>query len=121
MLGTLNGRLKMSKLKISERVENIMRVSVASRNSDKELIILYMQKSGMDLSERQLKIFRDMPAFETITRIRRQLQEEGKYTASPEVEEARYKKYIATKQGINHEDPEKLLEAQGYTLLPFGE
>lgn len=36
-------------MKTSFRVENILQASRAARNSDKELLIIYMQKSGMNL------------------------------------------------------------------------
>lgn len=52
----------------------------------------------MDLSARQVEIFRDMPAFESITRARRILQEQGKYPASKEVDEARFKKFQEARQ-----------------------
>lgn len=80
-------------MKTSERVENILRASNDARNSDRELLIIYMQKSGMDLTDEQIEIFRKMPSAETITRIRRQLQEQGKYPASEKVQEERYQKF----------------------------
>ena len=108
-------------MKISERVENILKASVAARNSDKELLIIYMQKSGMELTPKQIELFKEMPAMETIRRVRQNLQEQGKYPASQKVEEARYKKYQQVKQNISYQEPEKLLEAQGYKILEWGE
>lgn len=107
-------------MKINDRVENILKASYAARNSDKDLLLIYMQKSGMNLTPSQIEVFRKLPAFETITRVRRVLQEQGKYEPSEQVMEARYKKYQSVKEGIHHEDPEKLLESKGYKVLPFG-
>lgn len=106
---------------IKQRVENILRASRMARNSDTELQIIYMQKSGMNLSQEQQQKFRELPSMETIRRIRQKLQEEGKYPADAEVEEARYQKFKELKQNIQTDDVEKLLESQGYRILPYGE
>lgn len=108
-------------MKIGQQVENILKASALARNSDKELLIIYMQKFGMDLTGPQMEMFRKMPAFETITRCRRIIQEQGKYPASPAIEEARYKKYVETKESIGYQDPEAILAKMGYKILPFGE
>ena len=84
-------------MKLTEQVENILRVSKKARNSDKELLIIYMQKSGMNLSDAQIDKFKDMPSMESITRARRILQEQGKYEATEEVDEARFEKYQEAK------------------------
>lgn len=105
----------------TERIENILKASRQARNSDTELLIIYMQKSGMELTERQQAKFRTLPSFETLTRIRRKLQEQGKYPADKEVEELRYAKYTKTKQAINNEDPETVLSSQGIHVLPWGQ
>lgn len=106
---------------VTERVENILKVSKNARNSDRELLIIYMQKSGMNLSDEQIKIFRKLPSMETIRRIRQKLQENGKYLADKGVEEQRYNKFKQVKQNIKHESPEKLLEKLGYKVLEWGE
>jgi len=107
-------------MKINERVENILKASRSARNSDKALLLIYMAKSGIVFTPQQKEIFEKLPAFETITRIRRTLQEQGKYEPDHHVLEARYEKYKSVKEGIHHEDPEKLLELKGYKILPFG-
>lgn len=106
---------------VNQRIENILRVSRAARNSDKELWLIYAQKSGMMLSEAQQKIFRAMPSFETIRRTRQKIQELGKYLADPAIEKQRYEKFKQVRENINYETPEELLERQGYKILPFGE
>lgn len=76
-----------------------------------------MQKSGLDLTPAQVQKIRDLPAFETITRVRRVLQEQGKYPASEEVEQARFEKYKNVRNNINYKSPEQVLEEQGYRIV----
>lgn len=106
---------------IAERVENILKAVPQTRNSDKELLLIYMKKSGIKLTEQQEEIFKNIPAFETITRVRRDLQEQGKYEPTEEVKEERYQKFKNVRENIKYETPESLLEAQGYRVLPFGQ
>lgn len=87
-------------MNVAQRVEAILNLSRMARNSDTELLIIYMQKSGMSLTKEQVALFRKLPAFETITRVRRKLQEEGKYVADKEVENARYNKFVNVKDNI---------------------
>lgn len=104
-------------MNITQRVENILRVSRDARNSDTELLIIYMQKSGMELTDRQIAKFRDLPSMETIRRVRQKIQEHGKYPADDSVNEARFRKFKQVKQNITYDDPEKLLEARGYRIV----
>lgn len=108
-------------MKVTEQVENILRVSSQARNSDRELIIIYMMKFGMNLTKEQIERFRKMPSMETIRRVRQALQSQGKYPASPEVEEKRYQKFKNVRENINYDSPEQLLESQGKIILPWGE
>ena len=108
-------------MNISQRVENILKVSKQARNSDKELLVIYMQKSGMELTPEQVAIFKEMPSTETVRRIRQKLQEQGKYPADEAVDNARFEKYQAMKYGDREADPEKYLEAQGIRVLPWGQ
>lgn len=98
-----------------------MKVSHKARNDDKELLVIYMQKFGMGLSAKQIEVFRKMPSMETIRRSRQIIQEQGRWRADEEVEQARYEKYKDVKRGIHHEDVEQLLEKQGYKILPWKE
>lgn len=87
---------------------------VSPRDSDTELIIQMMQLvHGAGLDERQLMILRSMN-FESITRCRRKLQEEGKFLPSPEVaRRRRLKGYIVEQQAPELDAPNitHLLEA----------
>lgn len=108
-------------MNITDRVEAILKHDKASRDSDKRLLVIYMQKAGMELTPKQIEIFNSMPSMETIRRIRQKLQEGGKYPASKEVDQARFEKFREVKHGLNLTNPEKLLESQGYRVLPWGQ
>ena len=107
-------------MRISRQVENILAASHAARNSDRELLIIYMQKFGMELTDKQIGTFRQMPSVETIRRTRQQLQMQGKYPADKKVDEERFNKYQQMKHGVKHETPEVLLEQRGYKILDWG-
>lgn len=108
-------------MRIVDRVSNILSVSRAARNSDRELLIIFMQKMGMELTDRQIDIFRKMPSTETIRRTRQSLQERGLYPADQKVNEARYNKFKEMRGAAGITDPEKILENQGYRVRPWGE
>lgn len=86
----------------AQRVENILRAVPRTRNSDTELLLIFMQKSGMELSDRQVAKFKQLPSAETITRVRRKLQEEGKYPASKAVEDERFNKFNNWRDIFDH-------------------
>jgi hypothetical protein len=100
--------------KINDKVESILKHDRASRNSDTRLLIVYMQKSGMELTDKQIEVFKNLPAMETITRARRNLQEQGKYEADEAVQEARYIKMQQHQD--EYSDPNKYLNRLGYAL-----
>lgn len=116
-------------MNITERVKNIMQAVPATRSSDKELLIVYMQKAGMDLTPSQIAMYRELPSMETIRRIRQKIQENGELLATPEVEKARFEKYKKTKGAIgvtNAVEAEELLDGtlvlpDGTKVLPYGE
>lgn len=115
-------------MNIAERVRNIMQAVPATRSSDKELLIVYMQKAGMDLTPAQVNLFKQLPSMETIRRIRQKIQENGELLATPEVEKARFEKYKQTKGSIgvtNLVETEELLDGtlilhDGTKVLPYG-
>ena len=92
-------------MKISDKVEQILKISVSARNSDRELQIIFMQDSGMDLSERQKDIFRDMPSMETIRRVRQKFQESGQYKATERVKNVRTHKSLVIQQNAPTASP----------------
>lgn len=107
---------------ITQRISAILDHSKAARNSDTELLLIYMQKSGMDLSPKQIDVFRNMPSFETIRRTRQKIQQVGRYKAAPEVEAARKYKSVMTRRTIPFMQPDDVQRTlDGRVVLPFGE
>lgn len=85
-----------------QRVEAILRAVPKTRDSDKELLIIFMQKAGMELSDRQIAKFKTLPSMETIRRIRQDLQQKGKYPASKAVEDERFNKFNNWRDIFDH-------------------
>jgi DNA-binding transcriptional regulator WhiA len=106
---------------VTERIKNILKHSKAARNSDTELLVIYMQKSGMDLSARQVDIFRDMPSTETIRRVRQKLQESGQYEADSSVKKQRKIKSLEVTQVIPVVSPDGLERVLDRVVLPWGQ
>jgi hypothetical protein len=91
-----------------QRVANILAVSRSARCSDKELLIIYMQRSGMNLTDTQKQIFRKLN-MESIRRQRQILQhDEGKYPADQAVDNARFDRFKEIRG--NSGSVEKVLE-----------
>lgn len=107
---------------INQRVQSILSASSAARNSDKELWIIYAQKSGLELSDKQIECIRSMPEFETLRRVRQKIQAVGQYRADSVVEQARKYKAIQTRQRIPFMDAEDIeYTFDGRRVLPYGE
>jgi len=87
---------------ISELVEEVLATNHNARNSDKELISCILERYNFTMTGEQLAIWNKLPAFESITRARRKIQEK-KYQADPEVLAGR--KY-----------EEKLMRTGGYSV-----
>lgn len=108
---------------ITERVTSILKHSSIARNSDNELYLIYLQKSGLDLDERQARIFRELP-INSIRRIRQKIQEdtpekEGLYKADDKIRKERAHKAMVMEQTSPTFKPEQLENT--LTLpLPWG-
>lgn len=85
---------------LKNKVENVLRRNQIYRDSDKRLCVAVWSEFGLNLTEEQERKFMDCPSGETITRICRKFQEQGKYPASEKIEEARYEKFIDAKHSI---------------------
>jgi len=85
-------------MKVSQVVASILETNRQSRNSDKELQIQFMNRMGMDLSEYQMRTFREMPTLETVRRIRQKYQENGKYLADQKIGKERKFKSMRMQQ-----------------------
>lgn len=64
------------------------KTGVPPRDSDKEMIIQILQFEGAELTEPQMELMRKFN-FESLTRARRKLQENGEYLPSPEIAKKR--------------------------------
>lgn len=81
----------MKKTKTFVAVEDILakdlrgQTAVSPRDSDNELLLQYLHfHTELDVTPEMAAVFRGI-SFESITRARRKLQEQGKYWGSPEV------------------------------------
>lgn len=109
-------------MKISDHVEHILANNIDARSDDKELLIEYMQRSGMRLSEHQIEVMQGMPSFETIRRVRQKLQEDGKYPATDSVKANRNFKSMQVQQVAPSFSAQNLGEVlnDGRQVLPWG-
>lgn len=100
-----------------QQTESILKYVEDARSDDKLLQVVYMQKSGMSLTDEQVKAFYAMGDLWDVRRYRQKFQEQGLYPATPQVEENRFQKYKRVRGEIAVLDnPEELLEARGYKL-----
>lgn len=96
--------------KISKQVEGLLQRYEVCRNSDSNLIIAILHVNGIFLSHQDREIIRGI-SFESITRERRKLQEEGKYLPTdPEVARKRRIKGYEIQQTAPGETPHGLQE-----------
>lgn len=96
--------------KTADQVIHLLDKYPRTRNSDHDLIIGMLQLNGADLSQNQRDLIRGM-SFESITRCRRKLQEEGKYTPTdPAVREKRGFKALVVQQNAPTVGAAKLQE-----------
>jgi hypothetical protein len=95
-------------MNVADRVKNVLAASEAARNSDTELLIIYMQKSGMNLTPTQIETYRNMPSPETIRRTRQKIQEEGHFLPSAKVGRERKLRSYVMRQNIPGAKPDKV-------------
>lgn len=74
---------------LNKIVENVLSNSVDARNNDKRLMIEVFEAKGLYFSERQKEKIMQLPSVESITRMRRKIQQEGKYKATEKVQKMR--------------------------------
>lgn len=108
---------------ITQQVRNLLAYSRQARNSDKELYILYLQRAGMNLSNHQINLIRELPSFETIRRVRQKIQESGEHRADEEVRRARKGKSLVMQQNAPKASAERLEKVlgDGTIVLPNGD
>lgn len=90
---------------LKERVQSILKYSRAARNSDVELQIIYLQKSGMNLTPEQMEVFRSLN-MESIRRERQTIQAAGMYTADQKIKKTR----MAKAEIMRHAPPNERAE-----------
>lgn len=105
----------MKKARVSIQVEELLRenrksqmTGVTPRDSDKELIIQFLQLHlGMNLNAEQINLLRTVN-FESIRRERAKFQERGEYLGSPEVMEKRQRKALSVQMIVPKATPHSL-------------
>lgn len=104
-------------MKTHELVEHILKYNQSARNSDKELMIEYLQSTGAYLSEYQKAVIRKGASLETLTRVRRKLQEGGKYPATDKVTKERQFKSMQMQQISPKAKPEYMVDTIQQRLI----
>ena len=87
-------------MRTKDKVARVLDQKPEARDNDKLLMLYVWQIEGLNLSESQLKKWKEVSSPESIRRMRQKFQEEGQYLASPEVEERRYQMYTETRNAI---------------------
>lgn len=93
---------------VTQQVENILAVSRMARNSDTELLIIYLQKAGMNLTPHQVDLFKTLPSTETIRRVRQKIQQSGRYLADQKIANTRKFKAMQMQQNAPIAKPERI-------------
>lgn len=88
-------------MKTSKQVEDILKMDKSTRNSDMLLYIAYLGRNGIHLSLQQKSAMMNLSSPETVGRIRRKLQEDGKYLPDEAVDEARFNKFKEVKNNTH--------------------
>lgn len=108
-------------MNVAQTVEDILRDHPQARNTDKALFAYMMERCGMNLSREQIQVLKDMPSLESITRVRRKLQEQGKYPANPEIQKERKHKSMVMEQAAPVYSAENIEKTLNVTVLPWGQ
>jgi hypothetical protein len=88
-------------MRVKDKVERVLSLKPETRDNDKLLMLYVWQIEGLNLSENQLKKWKEVSSPESIRRMRQKMQEDGMYRASEKVEEQRYQMYVETKDAIS--------------------
>lgn len=81
-------------------VEVVLRDNQDARKSDKDLLWMFWRHKGLELTPHQIELFKRLPSPETITRVRRKLQEGGKYLPPESITRDRHEKAEQAKQEV---------------------
>lgn len=105
---------------IANQVEQALRDNLEARSDDRELIIEILQNHGADLTDQQKNLIRAL-SFETITRVRRKLQQEGQYLATDRVRRARKMKGMIMQQNVPGSTSKRVEAHLQRVILPWGQ
>jgi len=98
----------MPRVKIASIVEKVLQEHPKSRDSDNDLLARVWFALGLKLTKEQYDVLQSLPSSDTITRIRRKLQEQGKYKASEGIQKYRRYKHRVIRQNAPTSDAEHL-------------
>ena len=104
-------------MRVAHLVEQSLKNNIQSRSSDKVLLLQVWHSLGLDLTPRQVERFLEIPSPETIGRVRRKLQESGKYLPTEEVKKARRIIELQVQQNAPSAKPERLEKLMQGELL----
>ena len=90
-------------MRVKDKVARVLDQKPEARDNDKLLMLYVWQIEGLNLSESQLKKWKEVSSPESIRRMRQKFQEEGQYKASEAVDAKRYEMYTQTKDAISTE------------------
>lgn len=97
---------------VVEQTRRILLTDREARNVDKHFEIVFMQERGMELTPKQIEVFKNMPDLWTARRIKQQLQSEDKgeekYRADAVVRKARRHKAHVMQQNAPKAKPERV-------------
>lgn len=82
---------------VENKIVEVLKAHPEARNSNDELVIAVWEAYGISLTPQQVRKLKDIPSFETITRVRRKLNEQGLYLATPNVQSFRKTQEISYK------------------------
>lgn len=102
-----------NKAKVTNTVSAILSRSKIARNSDRHLLLEFMQVMGMELKPYQQELFLSLPSLESVRRVRQKLQENGKYLADEKIAHERDYKSMRMQQmtpGASPETIEKVID-----------
>lgn len=94
--------------KLTRIVRQVMKTYPNTRNNDHDLIIGVYYALGFQMTAEQRKKFHELPTPETVTRLRRKLQEKGEYLPAEAVRKFRRHKSLEVQQNAPTASAERL-------------
>ena len=105
---------------LHNRVRVILRDKPKTRNSDQELVLEVWEQFGLYLSNSQKAKFLEIPTSDTITRVRRKIQEGGEYQATENIKKFRKIKSMIVQQNIpKTKEVDKLFDDTDFAVKKY--